>query len=192
MANSRSYCAAVRAGDLGEPHVRYHDTVYGMPPGSDDELFKWLVIELNQAGLSWDLVLKREPSFEAAYDGFVIDRVAAYGEGDIARLLADRGVIRHRGKIEAAIANAATIQQLRRTHGSFERWLDAHHPRDLAHWVKLFRKTFRFTGPEIVNEFLMCVGYLPGAHDPDCPRFAVVEDARPAWLRTPLSGASDP
>ena len=183
MANTRSYCAAVRAGVLGDVHVRYHDTVYGLPAEDDAHLFKWLVIELNQAGLSWDLLLKREASFLAAYRGFDIDAVAAFGDDDVARLLADPGVIRHRGKIEAAIANARTIQRLREAHGSFRGWLDAHHPRDREGWVKLFRKTFRFTGPEIVNEFLMCVGYLPGAHDPDCPRFDVVQAARPAWMR---------
>ena len=183
MAQTRSYCAAVRSGELGGAHARYHDEVYGLPPRGDAELLKWLVIELNQAGLSWDLVLKREASFVAAYRGFAVDAVAAFDEDDVARLLGDPGVIRHRGKIEAAIANARAVQGLRGEHGSFAGWLDAHHPRPLDAWVKLFRQTFRFTGPEITNEFLMCVGYLPGAHDPDCPRYAQVLAAGPAWAR---------
>ena len=184
MADPRSYCAAVRSGDLGEHHVRYHDEVYGRPTRDDADLFKWLVIELNQAGLSWDLVLKREGSFVDAYRGFEPATVAAFDAADVQRLLNDPGVIRHRGKIDAAIANARTLLGLRETHGSFAGWLDAHHPRDLDAWVKLFRSTFRFTGPEIVNEFLMCVGYLPGAHDPTCPRYAEVLAEEPAWART--------
>ena len=183
MPASRSYCAAVRSGDLGEHHVRYHDEVYGRPAHGDAELFKWLVIELNQAGLSWDLVLKREASFVDAYRGFDPETVAAFDQDEVQRLLNDPGVIRHRGKIEAAIANARTILDLSERHGCFAGWLDAHHPRDLDAWVKLFRSTFRFTGPEIVNEFLMCVGYLPGAHDPECPRYAEVLADGPAWAR---------
>ena len=183
MSEPRSYCAAVRSGDLGEHHVRYHDDVYGRPARDDAELFKWLVIELNQAGLSWDLVLKREASFVDAYRGFDPEIVAAFDADDVQRLLNDSGVIRHRGKIDAAIANARTILDLRDAHGSLKGWLDAHHPRELDAWVKLFRSTFRFTGPEIVNEFLMCVGFLPGAHDPDCPRYAEVLAEGPAWAR---------
>lgn len=181
MAEPRSYCAAARSGDLGEHHVRYHDEVYGRPIRDDARLFKWLVIELNQAGLSWDLVLKRERSFVDAYRGFDIAKVAAFDDREIERLLDDSGVIRHRGKIEAAIANARTILGLCETHGSFAGWLDAHHPRELDAWVKLFRKTFRFTGPEIVNEFLMCAGYLPGAHDLDCPQYQEVLAEGPPW-----------
>jgi DNA-3-methyladenine glycosylase I len=184
MAEGRSYCAAVRAGELGPAHVEYHDARYGRPPRDDAELLKWLVIELNQAGLSWDLVLKREPTFIEAYRGFDVDTVAAFDQADIERLLNDRGVIRHRGKIEAAIANARTVQSLQENHGSFEGWLDAHHPLELDAWVKLFRQTFKFTGPEITNEFLMCVGYLPGAHDPDCPKYSEVLAEGPAWARS--------
>lgn len=187
MADTRSYCATVRSGELGEHHVHYHDEVYGLPIRDDAGLFKWLVIELNQAGLSWDLVLKRQRSFEDAYRGFDVATVAAFDQNDIERLLNDPGVIRHRGKIEAAIANARTILELRDSQGSFAQWLDAHHPRDLAAWLKLFRATFRFTGPEITNEFLICVGYLPGAHDPDCPRYEAVLAANPPWAEAGLA-----
>ena len=139
MAEPRSYCAAVRAGELGEHHVRYHDEIYGVPIRDDAHLLKWLVIELNQAGLSWDLVLKRERSFEDAYRGFEVETIAAFDEDDIERLLGDPGVIRHRGKIEAAIANARRVLDLRDSHGSFAEWLDAHHPRSKDAWVKLWR-----------------------------------------------------
>lgn len=170
--------------------MRYHDEVYGRPAADDADLLKWLVIELNQAGLSWDLVLKREPTFMEAYRDFDVAAVAAFGEADVERLLSDRGVIRHRGKIEAAIANAHTVQRLQASHGSFAGWLDAHHPCPLDAWVKLFRNTFTFTGPEITNEFLMCVGYLSGAHDPDCPCYAEAIAGGAAWAR-PDGGAQE-
>lgn len=159
-----SYCAAVRQGtDQWNQH--YHDHEYGFPLATDDELFERLILEINQAGLSWLTILKKREGFRQAYDGFSIPKVAAYDEADRARLLADPGIIRNRLKVNAAIENARRIQQM----GSFRGFLDAHHPRDRAAWCQLFKKTFLFTGGEIVNEFLVSTGYLPGAHDPDCP-----------------------
>ena len=119
----------------------------------------------------------------ASYDAFDIDRVAAYGDTDRERLLADPGVIRNRLKVDAAIHNARRIQDIRSEHGSFSAWLDAHHPLDKAEWVKLFKKTFRFTGGEITGEFLMSTGYLPGAHHPECPVYAEIAAEAPPWMR---------
>ena len=135
-------------------------------------LFERLLLEINQAGLSWETILKKREGFRAAYDQFDVDTVAGYGERDVERLLNDPGIIRNRLKVHAAVHNAQVIQQLRASHGSFAAWLDAHHPRDKADWVKLFKKTFRFTGSEITGEFLMSLGYLPGAHAPGSPRRA--------------------
>ena len=98
-------------------------------------------------------------------------------------LLAEPGIIRNRLKIEATIENARRIQALRQSHGSFDTWLDAHHPRSQEDWTRLFRQTFRFTGGQIVNEFLMSLGYLPGAHAPDCPIFTRILDYSPPWTR---------
>jgi DNA-3-methyladenine glycosylase I len=164
-----TYCEFVRSGTAHPVHVHYHDFVYGFPVESDDALFERLVLEINQAGLSWETILKKQDGFRAAYDSFEIAKVAAYGEDDVARLLADPGIIRNRLKVRAAITNAQKILELQATHGSFKAWLDAHHPQEKAAWVALFKKTFSFTGGEIVGEFLMSCGYLPGAHDPDCP-----------------------
>jgi len=159
-----SYCAAVRQGT--DPwNTHYHDTEYGFPLATEDELFERLILEINQAGLSWLTILKKRDGFRRAYDNFQIAKVAAYGDADRARLLADAGIIRNRLKINAAIENARRMQAM----GSFRNFLDAHHPLDRAGWTKLFKKTFVFTGGEIVNEFLVSTGYLPGAHDPDCP-----------------------
>lgn len=180
-----TYCDFAASQSEGSLHRRYHDTQYGFPLLEDAALFERLVLEINQAGLSWTTILKKAEAFHRAYDGFDIDRVAAYGEADRARLLADAGIIRNRLKVEAAIENARRIQALRPEFGSFKGWLDAHHPLPKEAWVKLFKKTFRFTGGEIVGEFLMSTGYLPGAHVESCPTWAELVRQRPPFLTHP-------
>lgn len=168
----------------GHPvHARYHAREYGFPQRDEAELFERLLLEINQAGLSWETILRKREGFRRAYGGFDVDTVAAYGEADIARLLADAGIIRNRLKVLAAIHNANVIGGLRASHGGFAQWLDAHHPRSKAEWVKLFRKTFRFTGGEITGEFLMSLGYLRGAHRDDCPVMADIAAHDPPWMR---------
>ncbi len=164
-----SYCDYIRSEQACEPHISYHDTEYGFPVTDDAVLFERLVLEINQAGLSWETVLKKRASFRAAYSDFEIARVAAYSGADIDRLLANAGIIRNRLKVQAAVHNAGVILALQGEFGSFRAWLDASHPLPKAEWVKLFKQTFRFTGGEIVGEFLMSLGYLPGAHDEECP-----------------------
>jgi len=85
--------------------------------------------------------------------------------------------------VDAAISNARRIVEIRDTHGSFAGWLAAHHPRSKEEWVRLFRKTFRFTGGEIVGEFLMSIGYLAGAHLPTCPVHSRIMGRNPPWSR---------
>jgi DNA-3-methyladenine glycosylase I len=165
-------------------HKAYHDKLYGFPIYDDNELFGRLVLEINQAGLSWETILKKEATFRKAYDNFTIKKVAAYTEADRERLMADPGIIRNGLKINAAIENAKTILQLQKEHGSFCKWLTYHHPKSKEDWVKLFKKTFKFTGGEIVNEFLMSIGYLPGAHVPSCNIYQTVLNAKPMWLET--------
>ena len=166
----------------GHPfHGPYHDAEYGFPVDDDRALFERLVLEINQAGLSWLTVLKKRAAFRLAFEGFHIDRIADYGEDDRQRLLSDAAIIRNQLKVDAVIHNAGVVQSLHREHGSFKAWLEHHHPLPHADWVKLFRKTFRFTGPEIVGEFLMSTGYLPGAHRDDCPVQARIVAAGPAW-----------
>lgn len=161
----------------------YHDTAYGFPIVDDNALFERLMLEINQAGLSWITVLKKANAFRAAFEGFEIDRVAAYGETDRQRLLTDAGIIRNRLKINAAIENARRIQSLRAEYGSFKGWLEAHHPLSLEEWTRLFKAAFVFTGPEIVKEFLVSTAYLPGAHSPDCPAYPEVMKLDPPWNR---------
>lgn len=161
----------------------YHDTQYGFPLDDDNLLFERLVLEINQAGLSWITILKKADNFRNAYHSFKIERIAKYSEKERERLLADAGIIRNRLKVNAVIVNAQKILELRKAHGSFRGWLDANHPLTKDEWTKLFKKTFVFTGGEIVNEFLMSTGYLPGAHQKDCPVYKKVASLRPAWMR---------
>jgi DNA-3-methyladenine glycosylase I len=178
-----SYCSYIEAmtGDKKKLHKAYHDNHYGFPIHNDNELFGRLLLEINQAGLSWETVLKKEANFRKAYDKFQIKKVAAYSEADRERLLSDPGIIRNRLKINAAIENAKTLTGLQKQFGSFEKWLASHHPKSKEEWVKLFKNTFRFTGGEIVNEFLVSTGYLPGAHTKTCPVFQSVLKTNPAW-----------
>lgn len=178
-----SYCNAIESMPENRQaiHKAYHDLQYGFPIHNDDELFCRLVLEINQAGLSWETILKKQDSFRKAYDDFEIRKVAAYTEADRDRLLSDPGIIRNRLKINAAIENARTILALQREHGSFENWLKTHHPKPKEEWVKLFKKTFKFTGGEIVNEFLTSIGIIKGAHSEDCPVYKDVLCADPLW-----------
>ncbi|WP_118976446.1 DNA-3-methyladenine glycosylase I [Taibaiella koreensis] len=179
-----SYCSVIDTLQPEEKkalHQNYHDNHYGFPIHDDNELFGRLIMEINQAGLSWETILKKEASFRKAYHNFNIKKVAAYGEKDIERLMNDAGIIRNKLKVNAAIENAKTILALQKEYGSFEKWLAHHHPKTKEEWVKLFKKTFRFTGGEIVNEFLMSTGYLPGAHTPQCRIYSEVMKQKPMW-----------
>lgn len=178
-----TYCDFTRDLAPSNVHRIYHDNLYGFPIDDDNELFERLVLEINQAGLSWNTILVKQQNFKNAFHHFAVGKVASYGEEEITRLLNDAGIIRNRLKINAAIHNANVILGLQREHGSFRKWLDQHHPRTLPEWTKLFRQTFKFTGGEIVNEFLMSTGYLPGAHSEECPFYQEVLKAAPAWTK---------
>ncbi len=183
MEKPRTYCEAVTQMEGDNLHVKYHNTAYGFPIDDDNELFERLMLEINQAGLSWSTILLKQQNFKNAFHQFDIKTVAAYGEADVQRLLADAGIVRNRLKVNAAIHNANVILQLQNEHGSFKNWLGHHHPKTKEEWMKLFKATFKFTGGEIVNEFLMSTGYLPGAHIESCPTYKKVIQSKPAWLK---------
>lgn len=169
-----SYCTFCRQRPADDVHRLYHDNEYGVPIEDDNALFGRLLLEINQAGLSWETILKKQDHFYRAYHGYDIRRIARYGQRDRERLLKDAGIIRNRLKVDAAIDNAQRVIAIQTEYGSFRAWIDRHHPRPIEEWVKLFKKTFRFTGGQIVNEFLLSTGYLPGAHDSDCPQYRAV------------------
>ena len=183
MDKPSSYCDAVSMMDKNNIHRIYHDTAYGFPIDNDDELFERLVLEIKQAGLSWSTILNKQENFKKAYKNFNIKKVAAFSEKDFERLMNDQGIIRNRLKINAAIENAKTLLGIQKEFGSFKKWIDHHHQKTKEEWVKLFKSTFRFTGGEIVNEFLMSTGYLPGAHIESCPVYKKMVKKKPAFLR---------
>lgn len=177
------YIEKLPSGPKRDLHKNYHDNHYGFPLHDDNELFGRLVLEINQAGLNWEIILKKEPAFRKAFSTFDIKKVAAYKEKDRERLLNDAGIIRNRLKINAAIENAKVIISLQKEYGSFEKWLENNNPKTLEEWVKVFKKTFTFTGGEIVNEFLMSIGYLPGTHDVSCPVYKKIQKDNPLWMK---------
>ena len=162
--------------------IAYHDTEWGVPLHDEHRLFEFVILEGAQAGLSWETILKKKNNFFKAYNNFEIKKVARYDEKKFAALMQDAGIIRNRLKINAAIENAKMIMQLQKEYGSFKKWIEHHHPLPKDEWVKLFKKTFKFTGGEIVNEFLMSAGYLPGAHSENCPVFKKILKQKPMWL----------
>jgi DNA-3-methyladenine glycosylase I len=179
-----SYCNAIETMQPNERknlHKNYHDSHYGFPIHNDNELFGRLIMEINQAGLSWETILKKETSFRKAYHNFNIKKIATYTEMDRERLMNDAGIIRNKLKINAAIENAKTILSLQKEYGSFENWITHHHPKTKEEWVKIFKKIFKFTGGEIVNEFLMSIGYLKGAHNENCTIYKKVLKLKPNW-----------
>ena len=178
-----SYCMYIEKLDKDNVHRLYHDNEYGFPLINDNELFARLVLEINQAGLSWETILKKKDNFYKAFDDFNISKVAKYNDKKVEKLLQDTGIIRNRLKINAAIENAKKIVELQKEFGSFKNWIDKHHPLPKDEWVKLFKKNFRFTGGEIVNEFLMSSGYLAGSHSADCPIYKKILKLKPMWTK---------
>ncbi len=163
-------------------HGFYHDNEYGYPENDESRLLERLVLEINQAGLNWGLILKKRDAFRQAFEGYDAGIIASYGDAERNRLLGNAGIIRNRLKINAVIHNASVILHFRDSHGGFANWLDSHHPLTKTEWVKLFRKTFKFTGGEITGEFLMSTGYLPGTHRPDCPAYKKIKRLGPKWM----------
>lgn len=178
-----TYCEYAQTRPL---HKTYHDTEYGFPIRDDHALLERLALEIGQAGLSWETILKKQQGYRRAFEGFDLDRVAAYDAQEEVRLLGDAGIVRNRLKVRAVIENARRLLVIREKYGSFAAWLDAHHPLPPEEWQKLFKKTFLFTGGEIVRSFLLSTGYLPRAHDIDCPVYETIAALHPPWLASPL------
>ena len=186
-----SYIETLPSGSKKDLHKNYHDNHYGFPLHDDNELFGRLILEIFQAGLNWEIILKKEKALRNAFRNFDVPEVAGYSDRDMDKLLNDRAIIRNKLKISAAITNAKVILSLQKEFGSFEGWLEHHYPLSLKEWVKLFKSTFRFTGGEIVNEFLVSIGYLPGAHDESCEAYRKIARLNPMWMRNATYSASD-
>jgi len=193
-----------------ETYLRYHDEEWGRPVTEDRRLFEMLILEGFQAGLSWSTILRKREAFRAAFARFDPASVAAFGERDVERLLGDAGIVRHRGKIEAAVANAraglAVIAEAGSLAGYFWPWAvgAAPAPRSLGDILAetpqskglsrdLKRRGFSFVGPTIVYAFMEAVG-LVDDHAEGCVVRARVETQRRPVLRRygimPASGRS--
>lgn len=177
-----SYCKFTKDLDENHPDKRYHDKRYGFPVEDDNELFGRLILEINQAGLNWSLILKKEENFKKSFNQFSVHEIAQFDEEKVEELMQNKGIVRNRRKIEAIIHNANQVKALQHEMGSFKNWLDLHHTKTLDEWTKLFKKTFKFTGEKIVEEFLMSTGYLKGAHDESCKIYKEIIKFNPKWL----------
>jgi DNA-3-methyladenine glycosylase I len=170
----------------------YHDTEWGVPVHADERLFELLTLEGAQSGLSWLIVLRRREGYRTAFADFDPAIVARYGPGDIDRLVEDPGLIRHRGKIESTVANAAAVLALREAGGSLDEllwsfvdgnpiahdWtsepgLQASTPASAAMSRELKRRGFRFVGPTTCHALMQAAG-LVNDHHPTCFRVDVV------------------
>ena len=170
------YCDSAHTHPL---HQQHHDLEHGYPVDDERALFERLVMEINQPGLSWLTVLKKRQAFKHAFRDYDLEQIAGFGSKEIDQLLNNADIIRHRLKIAAVIANARTILEF---PNGFKGWLDQYHPLDDPQWAKLFRNTFKFTGPSVTQEFLMSVGYLANAHRKDCPVWDKIVLNKPPWL----------
>jgi len=166
-----SYCEYCRNLPADNVHRIYHDTQYGKEIDDDFELFGRLILEMNQAGLSWDTILKKQNSFREAYSNFNYTLIAKYDSTKIEQLLNNPGIIRHKQKINAAIYNAQNVVKIVEEYGSFKNWLISFGQNSLENWVIIFKKNFKFVGKEIVKEFLMSINLLDGAHEINCYLF---------------------
>jgi len=176
----------------GEIYEQYHDTEWGVPLHDDGALFEFLVLEGAQAGLSWMTILRKREGYRRAFAGFDPDRVAAFGEADVGRLLADASIVRNRAKVEAAVGNARALLQVRDERGSFAEhlWafvdgrplqparrsladLPAETPEARVLSADLRRRGFRFVGPTIVYSLMQACG-LVNDHLTGCFRWSLL------------------
>lgn len=200
-SDGRSRCAWAGSDEL---YQRYHDSEWGRPQGDGRALFEKLCLEGFQAGLSWITILRKREAFRKHFEGFEIDRVAEFGQPEIERMLADPGIIRHRGKIEAAIGNARAVRALEQREGrSFAAFLWSFEPpeeerpeRVTLDWVrantvtpassalsKALRKAgFRFVGPTTCHAFMEAMGFV-NDHMEGCACRAPCEAERKAFAR---------
>lgn len=150
--------------------VAYHDKEWGVPVRNDRRLFECLTLEGAQAGLSWDTILAKRENYRRAFDRFDFTLVAAYGASARRRLLADAGIVRHAGKIDAAISNARRVLEVRQEFGSFSKYLWHLAPLGAAALSKnLQQRGFRFVGPTTVYAFMQAVGMV-NDHEEGCFR----------------------
>ena len=189
--DGRPRCSWCGAEDF---YVDYHDREWGYPVGDDRHLFEKLCLESFQSGLSWRTILVKRDNFRAAFANFEPEAVAKFDEADVTRLLADAGIVRHRGKIEAVINNAARALELVAQKGSLAAHIWAFEPQgpsdrtratapeSVALSKDLKKRGWKFVGPTTVYAFMQSMGMV-NDHHPDCVFHGASEDARAAFPR---------
>jgi len=172
-------------------YLRYHDEEWGRPVTDDHRLFEKICLEGFQAGLSWLTILRKREAFRRAFAGFDLEKVAAFGEAQVRRLLADASIIRHRGKIESTVNNARQALALRGESGSLAAYFWGFEPKPgeaqaaaavLARDLK--RRGWTFVGPTTVYAFMQAMGMV-NDHERGCFAWAEVERARRRFQRPP-------
>lgn len=185
-----SWCTAT------EEYIAYHDNEWGFPVADDRVLFEKLCLESFQSGLSWRTILQKRENFRQAFHHFDIDQVAAFGEQDVQRLLQDKSIVRHRGKIEAVINNARCAQVLIKKEGSLAAFIWAYEPvesdfvepipattKESAALAKALKALgWKFVGPTTVYAFMQSMG-LVNDHANGCATREAVEKARTVFVR---------
>tara|TARA_B100001564_G_C20504131_1_gene607563 strand:- start:357 stop:797 length:441 start_codon:yes stop_codon:yes gene_type:complete len=142
---------------------------------TDDELFGRLIMEINQAGLSWEIVLNKYPDIKKAYANFNITKIATFKDKEIEAIKNNSKVIRHELKIRSIVYNAQQILSIQKEFGTFGNWISKNRQNSIENWTSIFKKNFKFVGKEIVSEFLMSNGMISGAHDKDCPVYLKIK-----------------
>jgi len=175
------YCDWCRSGNSTDIHIHHHDHEHGIPPVSDSQLFSRLCYEVLQAGLSWDIILKRRAGLHDVWHDFDVSTVARLSDEDLVVITADVRNIRHSQKAHAIRHNAQAFEKLAMEHGSARAWLYGLGETDPKVWQKLFKERFKFTGATIQDEFLMGTGVRIGAHAEECPRYAAALAAGAPW-----------
>ncbi|WP_458404386.1 DNA-3-methyladenine glycosylase I [Methanobrevibacter sp.] len=171
------------ASDVEDIYVRYHDDEWGVPTHDERELYEFLVLESFQAGLAWITILKKRENFKKAFDNFDVEKVAEYGEDKISELLSNEGIIRHRGKINAAINNAQVFIAIQNEYGSFDKYIWGFTEGEIikAEYLTeselsseiskdLKKRGMKFVGPTIIYSYLEAIGIIDN-HQKDCFKY---------------------
>jgi len=176
--------------------IAYHDLEWGVPSHDDRTLFEFLILEGAQAGLSWEIILRKREHYRAAFDNFDPLKVAKYDGRKIKKLLGDAGIVRNRLKIESAVRNAKAFLEVQKEFGSFAEYvwafvngrtikrkrgapLQAHTPESDALSRDLAMRGFKFVGSTICYSFMQAVGMV-NDHEASCFRYKEVESVPPA------------
>ena len=164
----KSYCKFCNSSNAPKIHNQYHKNEYGINPIKDKLFFEALVLEINQTGLSWDLILKKRNHIKLAFENYNLNKISNYNKKNLDCLLSNNKIIRNKRKIIAIIYNSKIFIEIIKDNGSFKNWMDKNKSKSLDQWIQLFKKKFKFTGPSVTEEFLIATGYISGAHDLDC------------------------